>query len=290
MGRVAGAAGAWLALLVVTGCVQTPYAQQGAVNNLQQQQTQLAQQNKTLEDRATALDRDNAELETLLAQSRQQAQLMRDQLSAVKEQLGSVNTQLAQLRDERGVMERRLQDALAAANNSAANPAANSTASMPNGNKPGASIFANSSLSSKLPDFKLAGIESRTDGDVVRIELPADRLFDPQSARLRVDGTPLIDSVVIEVERAYPQQYIALEGHTDNEAPPAGSPNPHELTAARASAVFEYLTQRSRLRPQQLSVVGYGANHPVVSNATPAGRSRNRRIEIVVYPERVGER
>jgi outer membrane protein OmpA-like peptidoglycan-associated protein len=35
----------------------------------------------------------------------------------------------------------------------------------------------------------------------------------------------------------------------------------------------------------QFFVVGHGANHPVVSNATDAGRSRNRRIELVIYPE-----
>ena len=35
-------------------------------------------------------------------------------------------------------------------------------------------------------------------------------------------------------------------------------------------------------------VVGHGSNHPVVSNATPAGKERNRRVELVVYPEQVG--
>ena len=39
---------------------------------------------------------------------------MRDQLTAVKEQLGTVNTQLAQMRDERGVIEKKLQQAIAA--------------------------------------------------------------------------------------------------------------------------------------------------------------------------------
>jgi outer membrane protein OmpA-like peptidoglycan-associated protein len=34
--------------------------------------------------------------------------------------------------------------------------------------------------------------------------------------------------------------------------------------------------------------VAHGANHPVVSNATAAGRTRNRRMELVIYPERIG--
>jgi outer membrane protein OmpA-like peptidoglycan-associated protein len=34
-----------------------------------------------------------------------------------------------------------------------------------------------------------------------------------------------------------------------------------------------------------LFLVAHGSNHPLVSNATAAGRAKNRRIELVVYPE-----
>ena len=36
--------------------------------------------------------------------------------------------------------------------------------------------------------------------------------------------------------------------------------------------------------------IGHGANHPVVSNASEEGKRRNRRIEFVVYPERIARR
>ena len=39
------------------------------------------------------------------------------------------------------------------------------------------------------------------------------------------------------------------------------------------------------MSPDQLFVVGHGPNHPVVSNASDAGQARNRRIELVIYPE-----
>ena len=40
-----------------------------------------------------------------------------------------------------------------------------------------------------------------------------------------------------------------------------------------------------RIRIEQLFVVGHGANHSAVSNAPPAGNARDRRVEIVVYPQ-----
>jgi outer membrane protein OmpA-like peptidoglycan-associated protein len=55
-------------------------------------------------------------------------------------------------------------------------------------------------------------------------------------------------------------------------------------------AVYDYLATHSHLKPQQLFVVGHGANHPVVSNGTPAGKERNRRVELVVYPEKMASR
>jgi outer membrane protein OmpA-like peptidoglycan-associated protein len=53
-------------------------------------------------------------------------------------------------------------------------------------------------------------------------------------------------------------------------------------------AVYDVLVSQGRASPKQLFVVGHGANHPVVSNATAEGRRRNRRVELVIYPERVG--
>jgi flagellar motor protein MotB len=273
----------WLlgsAILALTGCAQTPYAQ-GQAAATTAQAAQLAQQTKQLEEQRKALDNDNKELETMLAQSRQQTRLVQDQYAAVREQMSSMNTQLAQLRDERKGLEQKLETTLA---NSGGNNGGTGMAK-----KPG--VFSNSSLPNKLPDFSVAGIETRMDDGVIRIELPADRLFSPADARLRLDSVQLLDNVVVEIERNYPHQYVAIEGHSDNEPPQSTAwLNNHQISTARAAAVFDYLVQKTRLRPNQLFIVGHGANHPVVSNATSAGRARNRRIELVIYPERIGDK
>jgi flagellar motor protein MotB len=50
--------------------------------------------------------------------------------------------------------------------------------------------------------------------------------------------------------------------------------------------VYDVLVNRTRLQGNQLFVAGHGSNHPIVSNATPEGKQRNRRVELVIYPER----
>jgi len=53
----------------------------------------------------------------------------------------------------------------------------------------------------------------------------------------------------------------------------------------QALAVFDVLTGVTTCLPGSCFVMGMGANHPRASNATDAGRAKNRRIEMVVYPQ-----
>ena len=89
-----------------------------------------------------------------------------------------------------------------------------------------------------------------------------------------------------EIARSYPGQIVGIEGHTDSD-PIRSAPGANEhLSVGRAMAVYQELITRSQLQPAQLFVAGHGSNHPVVSNATPAGKQRNNRVELVVYPDK----
>ena len=61
-----------------------------------------------------------------------------------------------------------------------------------------------------------------------------------------------------------------------------------QLSVAQATAVYQYISSRGQIPAQQMLIVGHGANHPVVSNATAAGKARNARVELVIYPEKAG--
>jgi chemotaxis protein MotB len=259
-----------LIALSVAGCADNAMVLKGRLGQAEQQQLASSRQNQQLQDRVNALDRDNQEMGTLLAQARQQAKVSEDQLAALREQLRSVTTQLTQTRTEKENTDKRVQAM---------------TASMQR--QGGVSISPNNSFLQTLPAINLAGVFVRRDGDVIRIELPGNSLFESGSARLRPGAANLISDVAAELVRTYPDQIVGVEGHTDND-PIAGNQwrNNHELSVARAMTVYDVLVSRTRLQGNQLFVVGHGSNHPVVSNATVEGKQRNRRVELVVYPER----
>jgi len=238
-------------------------------------QEQLAQRQaqQGAASRLTALENDNQQLEKMLAQTRQQSQYLKEQTDALREQLKGTTDKLAQLQTDKLAGQRQIASLQASVEETA--------------KKTTAAFKPNNSVLRKLRPIQMKGVEVRTDGDVVRVELPVDQLFDPDSNKLRVEGKSLIDSVSSQLQREYRDQLISVEGHTNSggTAPGGNWTSRHELTNAQAIAVFNHLTARLNLPTKQLSVVGHGANHPVVSNGTKAGRARNRRVELVVYPE-----
>jgi chemotaxis protein MotB len=121
-------------------------------------------------------------------------------------------------------------------------------------------------------------IEKR--GLVIRV-LTDSLLFTSGSATLEQQGDPLLTEVadLLNVDHVHP---IAVEGNTDDVPIHGGSfPSNWELSTARASTVVRFLIAKA-VDPQRLSATGYADLRPIASNATAAGRARNRRVEIVL--------
>jgi chemotaxis protein MotB len=106
-------------------------------------------------------------------------------------------------------------------------------------------------------------------------------LFDSGAAELKPASTPVLTKVG-EILRKEGAHQIMVEGHTDT-VPISGSlfPTNWELSTARASRVVRFLIG-SGVTQRRLSAAGYAALHPLATNRTADGRSRNRRVEIVL--------
>jgi chemotaxis protein MotB len=114
------------------------------------------------------------------------------------------------------------------------------------------------------------------------IRLLTDRvLFDSGAAELRPPAFPVLAQVA-QILRTKATQPVMVEGHTDT-VPIHGSlfPTNWELSTARASRVVRALIDGG-VPPARLSAAGYAALHPISTNGTAPGRSRNRRVEIVL--------
>lgn len=110
-----------------------------------------------------------------------------------------------------------------------------------------------------------------------------DLLFDSGRADLMQRGFDAIQKAAMAIRRRYPDSLIIIAGHTDDQklAKTAKYKDNQELSLARATAVKDYLTQNG-MDATKLSVMGYGDTKPIANNTTPEGRSKNRRVELVV--------
>ncbi len=107
-------------------------------------------------------------------------------------------------------------------------------------------------------------------------------LFASGSAELGVDAPVVLDAtaeVIAEVDNG-----VDVEGHTDDVPLNAFArfPSNWELSGARASTVVRYLLDAAVLAPSRMAAVGMADTRPRQTNATEAGRSENRRVEVVL--------
>lgn len=114
------------------------------------------------------------------------------------------------------------------------------------------------------------------------VEMPAAVLFDSGSAELSEAGRDTVTKVA-KVLRSVPRHRFLVGGHTDNVPAVKQYKSNWELSAARAVRVTEMLTSHG-VASKRLVIAGYSEYDPVASNASEAGRQKNRRIEIILEP------
>lgn len=111
-------------------------------------------------------------------------------------------------------------------------------------------------------------------GDVLFATAKADLNQDAKIALAKLSGIVL----------NYPSLKLAIGGYTDSTG---GADFNQTLSQKRADAVMTYLMSQG-LNSDAMSAQGYGPSNPVADNNTTAGRQKNRRVEIVVSGEVIG--
>ncbi len=112
----------------------------------------------------------------------------------------------------------------------------------------------------------------------------SDVLFDTNQATLKPGAKEKL-AKVSGILLAYPSLHLTVEGHTDS----TGSDEYNQkLSERRADSVREYLVSNG-IADNNIEAHGYGKTRPVATNDTAAGRQQNRRVELVVNGDVIGQ-
>lgn len=132
-------------------------------------------------------------------------------------------------------------------------------------------------------DFKL----NRQEG-WVEIDIKAGSLFDSGSADIKPEALIKLMKLAEKIKNL--PFTVVVEGYTDNvpiETPQY--PSNWELSAARAATVGRILNGFG-IANHRILVTGYGDQYPITDNYTEAGRSQNRRVNILITKNRKVDR
>ncbi len=128
---------------------------------------------------------------------------------------------------------------------------------------------------------QVAETQSTARGTIVNLP---DILFDLNESTLKYDAK-LVIAKLAGILLIMQDLNLRVEGHTDSSG---GYDYNMRLSEARARSVFDFLAAQG-IDPARMVVKGYGPDRPIADNATSEGRSRNRRVEIVIAEGTVAE-
>lgn len=130
------------------------------------------------------------------------------------------------------------------------------------------------SLRRQLENLQLRQTES---GVVVTL---GDVLFETGQTELKLDAEASLAEVV-DLLQSEPEKKIRIEGHTDS----VGEASTNlRLSQQRADAVLATLVGLGVDAPR-ITSVGMGEDFPIASNDTAEGRSKNRRVDVILLDD-----
>nr|WP_315188834.1 OmpA family protein [uncultured Flavobacterium sp.] len=140
-------------------------------------------------------------------------------------------------------------------------------------------------LSKALNSFEGKGLTVEQKNGKVYVSMENKLLFNSGSWAVGPEGK----KAVIEVGKVLgdnPDISVLIEGHTDDDAFTASGAiaDNWDLSTKRATAIVAILSENKKINKQSLTAAGRGEFSPLASNATPEGKAKNRRIEIILTP------
>jgi chemotaxis protein MotB len=128
-------------------------------------------------------------------------------------------------------------------------------------------------------------VDVKVDKTVVFVNLSDKMLFTSGSA-IVTNSANIVLGKIAKILESRPDLEVMVEGYTDNVAikTPAITDN-WDLSVKRATSVVRVLQSTFKVDPNKMIAAGRGEYNTLTSNATPEGRSINRRTRIILLPK-----
>jgi len=142
-------------------------------------------------------------------------------------------------------------------------------------------------LSKSLKAFEGKGLTVNQRDGKVYVSMENKLLFESGSWAVGSEGKKAVVAVA-SVLAQNPDIAVLIEGHTDNDkfAGAVGQiENNWDLSTKRATAIVNILSENKAVKKENLTAAGRGEFAPLMSNDTPEGKAKNRRIEIILTPK-----
>ena len=132
------------------------------------------------------------------------------------------------------------------------------------------------------------GAQNKVSVDVTKrglvVTLKEAGFFDSGDATVKNESLQLLAMVAGSL--ANYSNPVRIEGNTDNVPIRSDKYRSNwELSTARATNIIHYLIENYSIRPEKISAVGYGEFRPVADNGNDSGRTKNRRVDIVLLAQ-----
>ncbi len=140
-------------------------------------------------------------------------------------------------------------------------------------------------LTRSLSRDELRDVDIQVLKGVVYISLSDNMLYQTGSYEISQRAGETL-SKIAKIIQDYQDYEVLVEGNTDDV--PISRPNIRnnwDLSSLRASSVVQALQNQYGVDPKRMTVGGRGEYNPVAGNDTEAGRSKNRRTQIIITPK-----
>ncbi|MDF3077070.1 MAG: hypothetical protein K0S09_959 [Sphingobacteriaceae bacterium] len=244
-------------------------------NDLQTDYTKLQNDTRDLNTRFLSSERNVAvlndranSLETQIASERANVKSLQDALNKCLNSSNQGNVNISKLVDEINSSNKYIQQLVNAKNKSDS-----------------LNMVLTNNLTRSLSASEMKDVDVQVLKGVVYISLSDNMLYKSGSYEMS-DRAGETLSKIAKIIKDYSNYDVLVEGNTDN-VPIAQKNlrNNWDLSALRASSVVQALQNTYGVDPKRLTAGGRGEYNPIADNSTEAGRSKNRRTQIIITPK-----